>query len=169
MEIFRDSENAEIPSFATQGSACFDLKACFAAEGKLKAHNPHNKETYIPVKQSNGGLSIQVPPSFRVLIPTGLIFDIPAGYELKMHIRSSMAFKYGIVLANSTGVIDSDYVDPTYIMVYNMSDTPVTIYHGDRVAQAQLVKLEEYNLAETKTRPVKKTDRDGGIGSTGTN
>jgi dUTP pyrophosphatase len=169
MEIFRVSENAEIPAFATQGSACFDLKACFDADGKIKAYNPHNKETYVPVKQSNGGLSIQVPPSFRALIPTGLIFDISTGYELKVHIRSSMAFKYGIVLANSTGVIDSDYVDPTYVMVYNISDTPVTIYHGDRIAQAQLVKLEEYDLTETKTRPAKKTDRDGGIGSTGTN
>jgi len=169
MEIFRVSENAEIPAFATKGSACFDLKACLDSDAKVKAYNPHNKETYVPVKQSNGGLSIQVPPSFRALIPTGLIFDISTGYELKVHIRSSMAFKYGIVLANSTGVIDSDYVDPTYVMVYNISDTPVTIYHGDRIAQAQLVKLEEYDLTETKTRPAKKTDRDGGIGSTGTN
>ena len=169
MEIFRVSENAEIPTFATKGSACFDLKACLESDLKVKAYNPHNKETYVPVKQSNSGLSLQIPPSFRVLIPTGLIFDIPSGHELKVHIRSSMAFKYGIVLANSTGIIDSDYVEPIYIMVYNMSDTPVAIYHGDRIAQAQLVKLKQYDLTETKTRPAKKTDRDGGIGSTGTN
>jgi dUTP pyrophosphatase len=79
-----------------------------------------------------------------------------------------MALKYGLMLANGTAVIDSDYVDPTYVMIYNASDTPYTIYHGDRIAQAELRELKQYALTERKTPPTQKTERDGGMGSTGT-
>jgi dUTP pyrophosphatase len=168
MKIFKVSENAEIPVFATEGSACFDLRACLEEGDKIRAYNPHNKEMALPVKRdSNGKFFTQVQPSFRTLIPTGLIFDIPKGHVVKIYIRSSMALKYGLGLANDTAIIDSDYVDPSYVMVYNMSDTPITIYHGDRIAQAMLEKLHTYTLTERKTAPEQKTERDGGLGSTG--
>jgi dUTP pyrophosphatase len=168
MKIFKASESAQLPEFATEGSACFDLRVCLEENTKMQAFNPHNKEMYIPVKRDSAGrLFTQIQPSFRTLVPTGLIFDIPKNHELKIYIRSSMALKYGLNLANSNAVIDSDYVDPTYIMVFNMSDTPITLYHGDRIAQAQLNKLLDYTLTERKTAPERKTDRDGGLGSTG--
>jgi dUTP pyrophosphatase len=170
MEIFKVSENAELPVFATKGSACFDLRACLNLDEKVITYNPHNKETYLPVKQSNNNkLYINIPPSFRALVPTGLIFNIPEGHVIKIYIRSSFALKYGLMLANGTAIIDSDYCDPTYIMLYNSSDTSIVLYHGDRIAQAELVKLKNYDLVETKIRPVKNTDRTGGMGSTGTN
>jgi dUTP pyrophosphatase len=171
MKIFRDNTNAEIPAFATEGSACFDLKACFSLGEKVIAYNPQNKKIQLPIKQlSNSQIpSVQIHPMHRVLIPTGLIFDIPDNHVLKMFIRSSMALKNGVCLANGTAIIDSDYVDPTYILVHNVSDILLNIYHGDRVAQGQLIKLPKYELSETETRPVQKTDRDGGMGSTGTN
>jgi dUTP pyrophosphatase len=167
MKIFKVSENAEIPAFATEGSACFDIKVCLNTTDKILSYNPHNRETYFPVKVQNGRASIQLQPQFRTLIPTGLIFDIPSNHVMKLHIRSSMALKYGLALANDTGIIDSDYVDPVYVMVYNMGDTPITLYHGDRIAQAMLEKTLSYKLEETKTAPAKKTDRVGGLGSTG--
>lgn len=168
MKIFRVSEKAVMPEFATEGSACFDLRACLEEGGKIIAFNPHNKEMAIPVKRdSQGKLFTQVQPSFRTLIPTGLIFDIPKGHVLKLYIRSSMALKFGLTLANATAIIDSDYVDPTHIMLFNMSDTPITLYHGDRIAQAALEKNHTYTLSERKTAPERKTDRDGGLGSTG--
>jgi len=169
MRIFRDKESAVIPEFATEGSACFDLRACFDLEDKVTAYNPHNKTMQLPVRIAGGKPSIQLHASFRTLVPTGLIFDIPKYHEMKIYIRSSMALKYGLMLANGVGVIDSDYIDPTYVMVYNASDTPITIYAGDRIAQAQLQKIDrdKCKLTERLSRPTQKTDREGGLGSTG--
>lgn len=168
MKIFKHSENAEIPEFATEGSACFDLRACLEEGNKVTAYNPHNRMMELPIKRdSSRRVFTQLQPSFRTLIPTGLIFDIPKGHVIKMFIRSSMALKYGVNLANNTGIIDSDYVDPMFVMVYNMSDTPINLYHGDRIAQATLEKLHTYTLSERKTAPEQKTDRVGGMGSTG--
>lgn len=168
MKIFKVSEKAEIPAFATEGSAAFDLKACLNVGEKIRAYNPHNREMEIPVKSTADGRgSIIVYPQFRTLVPTGLIFDIPDKHVLKLFIRSSMALKYSLALANGTGIIDSDYVDPTYIMIINNGDTPIQIFHGDRLAQGILEKTIKYTLEETQEKPGKKTDRDGGLGSTG--
>jgi dUTP pyrophosphatase len=167
MKIFKVSENAEIPAFATEGSACFDIKACLNKNEKIRSYNPHNREMLLPVKEQGGRVYTQLQPQFRTLVPTGLIFDIPSNHVMKLFIRSSMALKYGIALANDTGIIDSDYVDPVYVMVYNMGDTPITLYHGDRIAQGMLEKTLSYKLEETKTQPAQKTTRSGGLGSTG--
>ena len=168
MKIFKVSETAEIPSFATEGSAAFDLKACLNVGDKIRAYNPHNREMEIPVKATASGRpSIIVYPQFRTLVPTGLIFDIPEKHVLKLFIRSGMALKFSLGLGNSVGIIDSDYVDPTFMMIINNSDTPIQIYHGDRIAQGILEKTIKYTLEETLEKPSKKTDRDGGLGSTG--
>jgi dUTP pyrophosphatase len=168
MKIYKDNEAAELPTFATEGSAAFDLRACLTDGMKIRAFNPHNKEMHLPVRMaSNGKMTVQVMPQFRTLIPTGLILDIPAKHVVKLYIRSSMALKYGLGLANDVGIIDSDYKFPTYIMLYNMCDTPINIYHGDRIAQGMLEKTLSYTLSERKTPPTQKTDRDGGMGSTG--
>lgn len=168
MKIYKDNPNAELPSFATEGSAAFDLKACLTDGDKVRAFNPHNKEMLLPVRiASNGKMTFQLQPQFRTLVPTGLILDIPSKHVVKLYIRSSMALKFGLGLANNVGIIDSDYVDPLYIMVYNMGDTPINIYHGDRIAQAILEKTVTYKLEETTTKPTQKTDREGGLGSTG--
>lgn len=170
MKIYRVSKNAEIPSYATEGSAAFDIKVCFDENTKIRAFNPHNREMFLPVKSgSDGRLYSQVLPQFRTLLPTGLIFDIPEKHVLKFFIRSGVALKLGIMLANSTAIIDSDYTDPSFIMVYNMGDTPINIYHGDRIAQAILEKNSRVSLIETDEKPKQKTDRTGGMGSTGTN
>ena len=168
MKVFRISENASIPSFVTEGSACFDLKICLDEGTKIRAYNPHNREMEIPVKLSADKRPFVVlHPQFRTLVPTGLIFDVPEKYVLKFFIRSSMALKYGISLANDVAIIDSDYVDPSYLMLINESDTPLNIYHGDRIAQGRLERNSKYSLEETLEKPEKKTSRDGGLGSTG--
>lgn len=171
MKIYRETERAQMPEFATEGSACFDLRACFDVGDKVVAYNPQNKKVELPVRILGGSKvpAIQVHPMYRVLVPTGLIFDIPTNHALKIYIRSSMALKHGVTLANSTAIIDSDYVDPTYVMLHNISDILLNIYHDDRIAQAELVKLDRYTLTERKTPPTQKTDRAGGLGSTGTN
>lgn len=173
MKIFKLNPKAELPTFATDGSACFDLKVCLDKQNKIKTYNQHNRPTEIPVKETiqNGELKLvyQIQPQHRALIPTGLIFDIPEKHFMTVFIRSSMALKNGVILTNSTGIIDSDYVDELFIMITNICDTPVYIYDGDRIAQAKLEKLPaKYELEETNERPIQKTNRIGGLGSTGT-
>lgn len=168
MKVFKHNQAADMPVFATEGSAAFDLKACLVEGDKVRAFNPHNKEMLLPVrKATNGQATVQLMPQFRTLVPTGLILDIPSKHVVKLYIRSSMALKFGLGLANDVGIIDSDYVDPLFVMIYNMGDTPINIYHGDRIAQGILEKTLSYKLEETTEKPGKKTDRDGGLGSTG--
>lgn len=169
MRVYRLNEAAELPAFATEGSACFDLKVCITQQTKLKTYNPHNKEIEVPTRIGSDGRAVTVlHPQFRTLVPTGLIFDIPKNHVLKVYPRSGMSVKYGIGLANSVGVVDSDYVEEVFIPIYNMSDTPINIFHGDRLAQAVLEEVKQYTLVERKSRPEQKTDRAGGFGSTGT-
>jgi dUTP pyrophosphatase len=84
-----------------------------------------------------------------------------------MFIRSSVALKKGLVMANGTGIIDSDYVEESYMMLQNVTDSLVTIENGDRLVQCMLVPVEQHELVETTDRPEQKTDRNGGFGSTG--
>jgi dUTP pyrophosphatase len=167
MKVFKQRESAAIPEFATEGSACFDLRACLEEGMKIKTYNPHNKMIEIPVKAGPNGLHVQLQPQFRTLIPTGLIFNIPNNHVMKCYARSGMAVKYGLGLANSVGIIDSDYVEEVFVTIFNMNDTPITIYNGDRLAQAMLEKTITYTLEETTRRPSQKTEREGGFGSTG--
>jgi dUTP pyrophosphatase len=106
-------------------------------------------------------------PGDRILVPTGLIFDIPERYSVRIHPRSGLSLKQGLVLANLEAVIDSDYVQETFVLLANNSSVDQTINNGDRIAQAEMIKSEEYILWEIFDAPIQKTDRAGGLGSTG--
>ena len=110
---------------------------------------------------------MQVNPRERLLIPTGLIFDIPAGYSIRLYPRSSLALKQGLTLANNVGIIDSDYVEPVFMMIHNISGNQQFITDGQRICQAELVQEHPCMIMGAETRPERKTDRDGGFGSTG--
>lgn len=163
LNIYKTNPNIVLPKFATKQSACFDIS--FQAEGKsvYKGYNSHNVEFSRSLSEGK----IKLMPGDRVLVPTGLIFDIPEGYSVRIHPRSGLSFKQGLVLANLEAVIDSDYVEETFILLTNNSEIGQDIYHGDRIAQAELVKKEEYILCEITEAPTQKTDRTGGLGSTG--
>jgi dUTP pyrophosphatase len=75
--------------------------------------------------------------------------------------------KKGLTLPNGQGIIDADYYHQTYVMLYNASADEVKIWHGERVAQGELIQNEMYTMEETKVMPEQKTDRVGGFGSTG--
>lgn len=167
MKIYKINPRAEIPAYATEGSACFDLRAVLDLGGRIRTYNPLNRELFTPVKVINGKIGVQVPPQFRMLVPTGLIFNIPKNTVMKIYARSGLALKEGLALANSVAVIDSDYVEETFVMVFNASDNVVQIIDGDRIAQAALEDVKRLVLEETPNRPQQKTDRSGGLGSTG--
>lgn len=168
MKIYKVNDRADIPAYATAGSACFDVKVCIENGQYLKSYNNWNKEQKILVKGVGPSRdAFQLPPGIRCLVPTGLIFDIPEGHVMKMFIRSSVALKKGLVMSNGVGIIDSDYVDESYIMISNITDSLVTIEHGERLAQCILEPVKQHQLGEAAKAPAKKSDREGGFGSTG--
>ena len=154
------------PEWGTLHASCFDLRACLPPNTGLVAYGQNNIK-YSKASSDEEIPQISIQPFERVLVPTGLILDIPVGCSVRLHSRSGFALKQGLVLANHEGVIDSDYVDPTYILVTNTSTVPVTIAHGDRIAQGEMILDHDYEIFESFYKPQKKTDRSGGLGSTG--
>jgi len=170
LKFYKLNEQAQLPVFATKQSACFDLYANLIVEGTVQYYGAiQTKELPRRVSfdiNSNRNF-IQLNNMERMLIPTGLIADIPIGFSVRLHSRSGLAFKQGVYLANCEGIIDSDYVDPIFAMVTNISNVPTRIYDGDRICQGELVRCEKYTLNESDEAPTQKTDREGGFGSTG--
>jgi dUTP pyrophosphatase len=165
LKYYKVHPNAISPAFATQQSACFDLSFCSEGKYEYSGYNHYNKKFTRPYKDGN----IFIGPQDRIMVPTGLILDIPERYSVRVHARSGLSLKQGLVLANSEGIIDSDYIEELFVLVFNRSDNGWFINNGDRIAQGELIKTETYKLAESKKAPEQKTDRKGGMGSTGVN
>ena len=162
LKIWKTHPNIIVPRYQTEQSACFDIAFQSAGKGQYKGFSHLNKP-FTRLMQN----AITIAPGDRVLVPTGYIMDISQGYSVRLHVRSSIALKQGLVLANGEGVIDSDYVDEVFVVLYNTTGNSVTIQNGDRVAQAELIKNLEFTVEETPLRPLNKTNRIGGFGSTG--
>ena len=171
LKFYKTNEEAQLPTFATDKSACFDLYANLINGEEVQYYQAIATKV-LPRRISfdiNSNRSfIQLNDSERMLIPTGLIADIPEGFSVRLHSSSGLAFKQGVYLTNCEGIIDEDYVDPIFAMVTNISNVPVKIFGGDRICQGELVRCEKYTLDESDEAPSQKTDRDGGFGSTGT-
>ena len=171
VKFFKLNDKVQLPTFATKQSACFDLHANLLEGEEIQYYQAISTKSVprrIAFDINSSNTFIQLNNMERMLIPTGLIADIPPGFSIRLHSRSGLAFKQGVYLTNCEGVIDSDYVDPIFAMVTNISNVPVKIYNGDRVCQGELVRCEKYTLNESDEPPTQKTDREGGFGSTGT-
>ena len=130
-----------LPYYATAGAAALDLHACI------------EEDTVIP-------------PHGRVMIPTGIAAAIPEGHVGILANRSSMGVKHGITLANSIGVIDSDYRGQIHAALYNTTDTPYTVRPCDRIAQLMVVPVACPTIRLVDE--LSETERgEGGFGSTG--
>jgi dUTP pyrophosphatase len=103
----------------------------------------------------------------RAAIPTGLIMEIPDGFEGQIRPRSGLALKQGITCLNSPGTIDSDYRGEVKVILANFGQEPVIISRGMRIAQLVIAPVTRVEIVETQT--VDETSRgSGGFGSTGT-
>ena len=168
LQFYKVHDQAQHPVFSTGQSACFDIYSCFAVGENIQYFNPVTTKQLPRSVSTNGGKPcVQINNMERMLIPTGLIFNIPAGYSVRLHSRSGLAFKSGIYLTNCEGIIDSDYTDPIFAMMTNISNVPVKIFSGDRICQGELIRSERYTLDESDEVPTQKTNREGGFGSTG--
>jgi dUTP pyrophosphatase len=130
------------PSYATKGAACFDISA------------------YLHV-----GSCINVVDSEA--IETGLQVEVPEGWVMFIFSRSGHGFKDDVRLANCVGVIDSDYRGELKVKLTNDSKKKnFIVNHGDRIAQALLVPVMQFNFEQVDI--LSETDRGtGGFGSTG--
>ncbi|MBI2742856.1 MAG: dUTP diphosphatase [Chlamydiales bacterium] len=111
---------------------------------------------------------LTLEPGASLLVPTGLRFAIPQGYEIQVRPRSGLALKHGITVLNSPGTIDSDYRGELGVILINHGKKPFVITPGMRIAQIVLAPVlrarfvQEENLAATSRG-------EGGFGHTGTN
>lgn len=105
-------------------------------------------------------------PLQREAVPTGLFVEIPIGYEAQIRSRSGLALKQGLMCLNSPGTIDSDYRGEIKVIIANLSNQPVTINNGDRIAQMVFAPISLANFYEVVE--LKETQRgEGGFGHTG--
>lgn len=102
----------------------------------------------------------------RALIPTGLYIEIPIGYEAQVRPRSGFALNQGIGVLNSPGTIDCDYRGEIKVILVNLSDEPVVIHDGDRIAQIVFNPVERISwvLVDNLGSSERGT---GGFGHTG--
>lgn len=135
-----------LPAYETPGAAGADIRA------------------NLPQDQREAGLTLA--PMQRLIAPTGIRVEIPAGYEIQMRPRSGLALKHGITLPNTPGTIDSDYRGPLGVALVNLSDQPYIIRHGDRIAQIVVAPVLQagFQVVERLSETARGT---GGFGSTG--
>lgn len=109
---------------------------------------------------------VLIKPYQSALVPTGLSFEIPEGYEMQLRPRSGLALKKGLTLLNTPGTIDADYRGEVKVILFNASGEDVIIENGERIAQAVISPVIK---AEWKcTDVLSSTNRSsGGFGSTG--
>jgi dUTP pyrophosphatase len=109
---------------------------------------------------------LTIAPGKRALVPTGLIFEIPEGYEGQVRPRSGLAFKHGITCLNTPGTIDSDYRGEVKVLLINLGEEPFEITPGMRIAQMVIAPVIQAHVTEIAERT--ETARGaGGFGSTG--
>ncbi len=132
-----------LPKYQTAGAAGLDLVAAIPADE--------------PVKIKRGG---------RALIPTGLVIELPRGFEAQIRPRSGLALKAGVTVLNSPGTVDSDYRGEMQVLLINLGEAAFTVQRGDRIAQMVIAPVMQVALTEAVT--VRATKRGaGGYGSTG--
>lgn len=132
-----------LPAYETGGAAGMDLRAAVAEDQPLT-----------------------LPPGQRALVPTGFVFEIPAGYEGQVRPRSGLAFKNGITCLNTPGTIDSDYRGEVKVLLVNLGEEPFVIERGMRIAQMVIAPVTQVAVREVETAG-ETTRGAGGFGSTG--
>ena len=135
-----------LPSYATPGAAGADIRANLPEDARA--------------------VGILLAPMERRVVPTGLLIEIPEGYEAQIRPRSGLALKHGISLPNTPGTIDSDYRGALGVILINLGTEPFVVGHGERIAQMIVAPVLRARFDEV--RSLSDTDRGaGGFGSTG--
>ncbi len=142
VKILDERIRANLPAYATGGSAGLDLRACLDEPVALR-------------------------PGDTVLVPTGLAIHIgDPGYAAMIIPRSGLGHKHGIVLGNLVGLIDSDYQGQLFVSCWNRGREPFVVNPMERIAQLVVVPVMQVRLNVVES--FDESDRGaGGFGSTG--
>lgn len=184
---YKVAETVRDPVVKTAGSACFDIPISLRDGFDLKVWFWKNTDggtiqeeivkltngKSFPKRMSNShsakniaeGLTIHKGATF--LVPTGLIFVIPDGYHVQIHLRSSTGLKKHLAIPSHIGIIDADYRDEVHVPLHCISETATKVFDGDMLAQAMLVKNTDFEMKSCPVRPERLDSRNGGFGSTG--
>ena len=142
----------------------FEVISSYAKKG---IHIPERKTSSISGYDIEAAKDTVIQPHDLTRVYTGIKVYMPEDEYLLISIRSSLAFKKGLILANGPAIIDSDYYNNEdneghlIIGIYNPGDNPVLIKKGDRIAQGIFMKYK------TTDDDMATGKRVGGIGSTG--
>ena len=141
LRFINDSEN-ENPEYAYQSDSGFDLRS---------------------------SEDIWIHPNDRNLIPTGMRFDIPEGYEIQVRSKSGLALNQGLMVLNSPGTVDSGYQGEIKVIMFNTTNEKVKIEKGQKMAQAVLCPVVSGKWVDLiKVDIINNKDRNSnGFGSTG--
>lgn len=134
-------DGVDIPQYASEQAAGADVRACL-------------KENLV------------LQPGASALVPTGLRFAIPAGYEIQVRPRSGLALKHSVTVLNTPGTIDADYRGEVGVILINHGREPFVVTPGMRIAQLILASIVQANfvVADVLTTTQRGT---GGFGHTG--
>lgn len=143
--------NAQLPAYQTATAAGLDLAVCL----------PRGEFTSASVEL------FPIHTGGRILkLPCGFACAIPVGFEGQVRPRSGLATKFGVTLPNAPGTVDSDYRGEMFVALINLGNEPVTIRHGDRIAQLVIAPVAHIRAHEVED--LDETPRGaGGFGSTG--
>lgn len=134
-------EGLPLPAYATEGSSGLDLRAAVIEP-------------------------LVLPPGGRAVVPTGLVIEVPPGFEGQVRARSGLALRHGIGLPNAPGTIDSDYRGELGVLLANWGEEPFTIARGDRIAQLVVTPVARATIVEC-AELADTARRGGGFGHTG--
>jgi dUTP pyrophosphatase len=136
-------EGLPLPSCQSEGAAGLDLVAALAPNTQLL-----------------------LEPRARDVVPTGLVIELPAGFEGQVRPRSGLALKHGVTVLNAPGTIDSDYRGEVKVLLVNLGSEPFVIERGMRIAQLIVAPVTRVTLQE-ETSIAESSRGGGGFGSTG--
>lgn len=109
---------------------------------------------------------IVVKAGRTALLPTGLAFAIPEGYEMQIRLRSGAALRTPLIIPNAPATIDSGYRGEIGIIVRNIGDADYTVRKNERVAQGVIAPVARAEFIETSELPASERGENG-YGSTG--
>lgn len=138
------AEGLALPAYETAGAAGMDLRAAVPADRPLI-----------------------LLPGRRAPVPTGLVLEIPDGFEGQVRPRSGLALRNGITCLNTPGTIDSDYRGEVKVLLVNLGDEDFAVERGMRIAQLVLAPVARLGIEE-RSRAGETARGSGGFGSTGT-
>lgn len=139
VRVKRISPDAKIPALAHPGDAAFDL---------------HSVVDY------------ELQPGERYAVPTGLVLEIPEGFEGQVRPRSGLALNNSVTVLNTPGTIDSGYRGEIKTIMINLGDEPFKIEKGMRISQLAIRPIPKVEFVEAEEL-ADSARGDGGFGSTG--